>query len=218
MPGNLRPVSHSLAFLPGAGADARFWQPVAHLLPAAWDKQFLAWPGLGHNQHAPDVTGFDDLVRLVERRLPAGNVILVAHSFGGAVAMAVALRNKHKVQAIVLSATSAGLDVTKFDAEDWRPEYRREYPNAAAWLYAARPSFSSQLPALDQPTLLLWGDDDSISPVAVGQHLRRVLPNATLHVIPGGTHAFPIAHAPAVAALIQAHVLTHAMPRLQKMC
>lgn len=195
-------------FLPGAGADPHFWQPVVNWLPGSWGMQRFAWPGLGHNEPSPDVNGFDDLVRLVERSLPGDEVTLVAHSLGGAVAMAVALRHRQKVRSLVLTATSAGLDVAKYGAEEWRPAYRAEYPQASPWLYEARPAFDTQLGQLLQPSLLLWGDNDPISPVAVGQHLRRVLPNATLHVIPGGTHDIPVDHAPTVASLIRAHVFT----------
>lgn len=201
------PVSPSLLFLPGAGADPDFWRPVANLLPQGWQKWVCAWPGLGHNAPSQDVNGFDDLVRLVERRLPEDGVTLVAHSFGAAVAIDVALQLRHKVRALVLSATSAGLNVTKFGALDWRLDYRREYPSAASWLYTARPSFDTRLSELTPPTLLLWGDDDPISPVGIGQYLEQVLPNATLHVIAGGTHAFPVEHAQAVARLIHAHVV-----------
>lgn len=38
------------------------------------------------------------------------------------------------------------------------------------------------------PVLLLCGDADPISPVAVGRRLAELLPRAELVVIPGGTH------------------------------
>jgi pimeloyl-ACP methyl ester carboxylesterase len=56
------------------------------------------------------------------------------------------------------------------------------------------------------PTLLLWGDEDSTSPVAVGEELAALLPNAILHVIAGGTHSFAHDRSHAVAELIAAHL------------
>jgi 2-hydroxy-6-oxonona-2,4-dienedioate hydrolase len=41
---------------------------------------------------------------------------------GGVVAMMVALARPERVRRIVLTATSAGIDVTPFSSEDWRPE------------------------------------------------------------------------------------------------
>jgi poly(3-hydroxyalkanoate) depolymerase len=42
------------------------------------------------------------------------------------------------------------------------------------------------LPRLRQPTLVLTGDDDPIIPVANGRLLARLIPNARLHIYPGG--------------------------------
>jgi poly(3-hydroxyoctanoate) depolymerase len=109
---------------------------------------------------------------------------------------------------LVLTTTAAGLDVSALGADDWRPSYKAEYPNAAAWLYTSRPNFEGQLRKLSQPTLLIWGDNDPISPVAVGRHLHELLPQSRLHVIPGGTHAVAFERASEVAALISAHMLS----------
>ena len=200
-------MSKSVVFLPGAGADSDFWRPAGNLLPQEWCKVFLGWPGLGHNPPAPDVNGFDDLVRLTESHLPPGKLTIVAQSFGGAVALAVTLRNVQRVESLVLTTTAAGLNVNTLGAEDWRPSYKAEYPNAATWLYDSRPNFEAQLPTLIQPTLLIWGDNDPVSPVAVGRHLHQLLPQSKLHVIAGGTHALATERATEVASLIRAHVL-----------
>jgi len=42
------------------------------------------------------------------------------------------------------------------------------------------------LPFLHQPTLVLTGDDDPIVPAANGRILAALIPNAELHVYPGG--------------------------------
>jgi pimeloyl-ACP methyl ester carboxylesterase len=42
------------------------------------------------------------------------------------------------------------------------------------------------------PTLVIWGEKDSITPLRRGQELRRLLPNADLVVLPG------IGHIPAI--------------------
>jgi poly(3-hydroxyoctanoate) depolymerase len=70
---------------------------------------------------------------------------------------------------------------------------------------------SPLLPSLGMPTLLLWGDSDPISPVAVGQWLSKVLPRSKLHIVSGGTHTFCNAQPNEVAPLIQAHLLSEAL-------
>ena len=56
------------------------------------------------------------------------------------------------------------------------------------------------------PTLLIWGDSDAISPVAVGRHLVQRLPNARLEIVPGGDHDVASTHADHVARLIALHL------------
>ena len=179
-----------LLFLPGAGADPAFWRPLADRLPAAWDKVHFGWPGLGRQPADPTVNGIADLVRLVEAQLGDRPVDLLAQSMGGAVAMAVTLRNPHKVRRLVLAVTSGGVDMTGLGAADWRATYRANYPKAAAWIADERPDHTDALAGVTQPTLLLWGDADPISPVGVGQRLGSLLPNAMLRIVPGGDHGF----------------------------
>jgi pimeloyl-ACP methyl ester carboxylesterase len=44
------------------------------------------------------------------------------------------------------------------------------------------------LPTIAAPTLLLWGDDDRRSPLAVAERLREAIPGAELAVIPNAGH------------------------------
>jgi surfactin synthase thioesterase subunit len=62
-------LHRSLLFLPGAGADPEFWKPVGQRLPEAWSKEYLRWPGIGHNAPAPEVQSFADLTTLAEKNL-----------------------------------------------------------------------------------------------------------------------------------------------------
>jgi len=179
-----------LLLLPGAGGDPAFWRPLGDLLPGAWEKVYLGWPGLGEQPPDPRVRGFDDLVGLVEGRLGDDPVDILAQSMGGAVALRVALRHPARVRRLVLAATSGGIDVAGLGGADWRPDYRRLFPQAAAWIAEARPDVTDLLPGVAQPTLLLWGDADPISPLAVGERLRQLLPDAALVVVPGGDHGF----------------------------
>ncbi len=195
-----------LIFLPGAGGDPGFWRPLGALLPGGWGQTYLGWPGLGDQPPSAEVQGFDDLVRLVEEQLGDGPVDLLAQSMGGPVALRVALRHPGRVRRLVLAATSGGVDVSGLGGADWRPDYRRHYPDAAAWIADARPDLTDLLPGVAQPTLLLWGDADPISPLAVGQRLRQLLPDAALFVVPGGDHAMVHDRPQAIAGAIVRHL------------
>src|SRR5690606_1228480 len=71
---------------------------------------------------------------------------------------------------------------------DWQATYHQNYPSAARWLSDVTVDLSAKLPGMGAPTLLLWGESDPISPVAVGERLRDLLPHARLHVLKGGDH------------------------------
>lgn len=194
-----------ILFLPGAGGSAAFWRPVADRLEAGRPKHLFSWPGLGNEPSDPDVRGMADLVTMVLSHLdePAD---LVAQSMGGYVAIRAALAAPDRVRRLVLTGTSAGVPVTDLGGINWRPNYRRNFPGAAAWITEAGEDLSLRLGSLDAPTLLLWGAIDQISPPAVGERLLALLPNAALHVVPDGDHDFPSVKAAEIAPLIAKHL------------
>ena len=64
-----------------------------------------------------------------------------------------------------------------------------ELVHAAVRLRGPRPQVeltSAQLARLEQPVQLIWGDHDPFGPPSVGQHAAGIIPNAELHVVPGG--------------------------------
>ena len=83
---------------------------------------------------------------------------------------------------------------------------RARFPRAAPWITGDTAAAELPVDGIVAPALLIWGDSDPISPVAVGRHLEHRMPNAKLHIVPGGDHDLAIAHAAAVAALIQSHL------------
>lgn len=179
---------------------------MAELLPAAWTKVLLSWPGAGGEPHDPGVKGFADLVTRAAAEL-AGPVDVVAQSMGGVVAIGLALRYPEKVRRLILVATSGGIDVSALGGADWRADYEKEYPDAARWITAERPDHTEAIKHVIAPTLLLWSDDDSISPVSVGERLAELLPQSELRVIPGGGgHGFARERPHAVASRIAAHL------------
>jgi 2-hydroxy-6-oxonona-2,4-dienedioate hydrolase len=194
-----------ILFLPGAGASPDFWKPVGTLLPAEWPKEYFGWPGLGDQPHDPAIKGVDDLVRMVAARMD-GPVDLVAQSMGGVIATRLAVERPHNVRRLVLTVTSGGVDMAGLGASDWRTDYRKSFPRAAAWITESRSAPPLAVEKIAAPTLLLWGDADPISPAAVGRHLQSRIPDANLHIVAGGDHDLARTHAAEVAPLIARHL------------
>ncbi len=174
-------------FLPGAGGDTTLWRPVAEGLSHRGPRRFFAWPGFSGAPSDASVRGLDDLAHRVVAEI-TGPVVLFAQSMGGLIALRAALAVPQQVRALVLSVTSGGIDVGPLGAVDWRAEFAKSNPDVPRWFLDARDDMSERLREIRAPALLLWGDADPISPVAVGRRLAQLLPNSTLVVVPGGTH------------------------------
>jgi pimeloyl-ACP methyl ester carboxylesterase len=69
-----------------------------------------------------------------------------------------------------------------------------------------KPDLGRQFAEVSVPTLLLWGDEDPLSPVAVGRHLAATIPEAELHVLPGGRHSMGMDLPALLAPRIEAHI------------
>jgi pimeloyl-ACP methyl ester carboxylesterase len=188
----------TLTFLPGASGNVRFWQPLSTALQHPGARRFVAWPGFGGEPPDPGVRGIDDLVARVVRDITEP-VALLAQSMGGVIAVRAALEKPGLVRHLVLSVTSGGIDVASLGAEDWRPAYRRNNPALPRWFDDERADLSERLGTITIPVLLLWGDADPISPVAVGRRLAALFPRAELVVFAGGTHDLVLERAAEVA-------------------
>jgi pimeloyl-ACP methyl ester carboxylesterase len=198
-----------LLFLPGASGNTAFWQPVADRLRHTGDRLHLGWPGFGGMPPDPAVQGFGDLLELVLVRLERPTA-LIAQSMGGVLALQAALRCPERITHLVLAVTSGGLPMAGHGATDWRPAFCSAHPHLPTWFSTAHVDLSAQLPAVGIPTLLLWGDADPLSPVAVGQKLAARLPSARLVVLAGGGHDLALEQAAEVAPLIDHHLGTPA--------
>ena len=194
-----------LLFLPGASGDTRFWEPVARRLRHPGAMHHLGWPGFGPTPREPHVNGIDDLVARVVARIDRPTA-LIAQSMGGVVAIRAALERRALVTHLVLTVTSGGVDVAALGGQDWRPAFFEANRSIPDWFAAYGEDMSEAIRTIAAPALLLWGDADPISPVAVGEHLEALLPCAELHVLAGGAHNLANVMADRVAPLIDEHL------------
>lgn len=199
------PPPTKLIFLPGAMGSPEFWQPVAGRLLHPASRTRLGWPGFGHTPADPRVHTLADLVPRVVAEIDQPSA-LIAQSMGGIIAVQAALARPELVTHLVLAATSGGIDTADLVTEDWRPAFLKANPALPRWFTDDRSDLSASLALIRAPVLLLWGDNDPISPVAVGQRLGDLLPRSRLHIFAGGQHDFANALAPDVAAVIDQHL------------
>lgn len=179
----------NLVFLPGALGNTQFWNPLIAQLPEHYTKQVIAYPSFHGMAAHPDINSFDDLTNYVVAQIQQPS-ILIAQSMGGIFAIATTLKKTDLVKGLVLIATSGGINLDPFLVQDWRQAYQQEYLQYPDWFVTAKVDYEAQLAHIQQQVLLLWGDQDLISPVAVGQHLHHIFQKSQLHIIQGGEHDF----------------------------
>lgn len=150
-------MSRRVLFLPGASGAGAFWKPVADLLPPDWNTRLFDLPGCGAIPADPSVNSFGDLVALIAASIGDEPLDVIAQSMGGVVAMRLALDYPQAVRSLVLAATSGGVDLSRFDLENWRPGYRAEFPGALPFVTEpSQEDLSDRLVEVRVPTLLLW--------------------------------------------------------------
>ncbi len=150
----------------------------------------------------------DDLVARVVADIDRPTA-LIAQSMGGTIAIRAALEKSNLVTHLILATTSGGIDISDLGAQDWRDVFHATNPTFPRWFADYKEDLTEQLKKIDIPVLLLWGDADPISPVAVGQRLASLLSRPELHVIQGGDHDLANTFANVVAPLIEKFITGH---------
>jgi pimeloyl-ACP methyl ester carboxylesterase len=171
------------------------------LLTHPGERIHCGYPGFGPTPPDPTVGGIDDLVVRVLADIDRPTA-LAAQSMGGVVAMRAALEKPDLVTHLILTVTSGGIDVAGLGAQDWRASFHVANPTVPRWFADYACDLSEEMRNIRMPVLLLWGDADPISPLAVGQRLAALLPQSELHVIPSGDHDLAKTLADIVAPLI----------------
>jgi pimeloyl-ACP methyl ester carboxylesterase len=166
---------------------------------------FIDYPGLGDAPPDASITTTDDLAGWVATRLPP-RADLVAISMGSAVALRLLLSHPDRLRRLVLLAPAGGIGVDRFGAVDWRPAFLTRRPTAPRYLVDEQNRLDDRLAAVAHPALLIFGERDTVSPVAVGTFLQSRLQNATLEVVPRATHDIDEEEPDLVASLIEAHL------------
>jgi pimeloyl-ACP methyl ester carboxylesterase len=147
----------------------------------------FAYPGFGDAPADETLASLPDLYDALLAVLPS-RFHVVAQSMGNVLALRMAIEHPKRVASLVLCAVSGGVDVAARGGEAWRVTLRAAQPSAPTWFIDDESDFTDALGALRIPALVLSGDRDPLSPVAVGEFLCTRMPHAELRVIAGGTH------------------------------
>jgi pimeloyl-ACP methyl ester carboxylesterase len=176
-----------IVYFPGGGGRSSFWRPVADRLWRHGAPIVLGYPGFGDVPVDDTLHTLGDLYAALLAVLPS-RFHLVAQSMGNVLALRAAIEQPERVASLALCAVSGGVDVNRLGGAEWRVSLRGEQPQAPTWFIDDASDFTEQLPSLRVPALVVAGDADPLSPVAVGEFVRGRIPSAALHVVEGGSH------------------------------
>ncbi|WP_202745161.1 alpha/beta fold hydrolase [Acinetobacter pittii] len=193
---------NNLIFLPGASGSTTFWHPLIEKLPQHYQTKIIGYPGFGDTPQSLEVKSFEDLTNHVVDQINEESVI-VAQSMGGIFAVATALQKPQLVKGLVLIATSGGINLERFNVQDWREAYRQTFLKYPDWFITTNANYEEFLSDINIEILLIWGDQDPVSPVEVGTYLNQIFKNSRLHIVKGGDHQLAEKHADEVATQIK---------------
>jgi pimeloyl-ACP methyl ester carboxylesterase len=160
-------------------------------------------PGFGASPPPPAVIGADGYAELVRPLIDEteGSVVLVGHSFGGRVALRLAVRHPDRVEALVLTGVPLlrirppARPALGFRLIRWanrmrlvpnelleRRRRRSGSPDYRAATGVMRDilvkviaeTYESELETVNAPVLMVWGSDDQEVPVAVAQRAMAI--------------------------------------------
>ncbi|MHC0016628.1 alpha/beta fold hydrolase [Acinetobacter pittii] len=193
---------NNLIFLPGASGSTTFWHPLIEKLPPHYQTKIIGYPGFGDTPESFEVKSFEDLTNHVVDQINEESVI-VAQSMGGIFAVAATLQKPQLVKGLVLIATSGGIDLERFNVQDWREAYRQAFLKYPDWFITTNANYEEFLSDINVEILLIWGDQDPVSPVEVGIYLNHIFKNSRLHIVKGGDHQLAEKNADEVVVQIE---------------
>lgn len=208
----------NLLILHGWGSCAQNWQQVKELLENKGLKVLVPdLPGFGENPPPSQSWLIDDYVDWVKDYSEKQNIspfFLLGHSFGGRIAIKFAAKYPEKLQGLIL-ASAAGLTKRKsfknfvffvlaklgklvfpqlfFKKIIYKLAGSRDYFAAQGAMKETMKKIISEdlkpyLPKITTNTLIVWGAQDKLTPLADAYLIKKEIKNSVLEVIPNIGH------------------------------
>ena len=196
-----------LLLLHGLSGSGRWWVRNVPALAQHFEVYVLDLAGFGRSRGRPlALAETPGLVARFCEELRLGRISLIGHSMGGYVSAALAARFSERVDRLVLvdpvlsplggyrRAALSLVTALRYVPVDFLPvlawdtlragprTMRRAIPEVLS------ADLRADLAQITQPTLVIWGEHDTLMPPAVGEAVHRWLPHSQLVVIPRAGH------------------------------
>ncbi len=204
-----------IVLLHGWGQNIEMMQPLGDPLSNKYKITIIDFPGFGESEEPKTAWTIDDYSEMLGEIIKKLNIkkpILMGHSFGGRVAIRYSANNKieklvlfgspciRKQQPLSLKTkvlkklkTLPGLDGIgeKMKKYIGSRDYKAASPMMRQILVnTVNEDLSEYAKKIEEPTLLIWGDNDTEEPVEEARELEKIMIDAGLVVLPGSHYAY----------------------------
>lgn len=221
-------LGRKIFILHGWAYSTQKWQSFVALLKSlGYRPHILKIPGLTQTLNEPWT--LNNYVNWLEGKIAEPSIVL-AHSNGSRIALAFTARFPQKVSRLIL-IDSAGIyhqepllqlkrfifgSIAKIGKKltsslflkrllyrlAGETDYYRANPTMRQTMINLSFDLTPILSQINVPTLIIWGNQDKITPLLDGQTMHRLIENSTLHLVAGARHSPQFTHPEAVVQSI----------------
>lgn len=204
-----------IILLHGWGQNIEMMKPIGDHFEDRFKITILDLPGFGESEEPKSPWKIDDYELMLEEFVKKLNIkkpIVIGHSFGGRLAIRYSARNP--IDKLVLFGSpciriqeSLPLSVRLLKAIKKLPgmnsigEYMKQYIGSRDYKAASpimrqtlvevvNEDLSKYAKEIEEPTLLIWGENDTEAPIAEARELEKIMIDAALIVLPGTHYAY----------------------------
>ena len=206
---------NDIVLLHGWGQNIEMMRPIGDNFQDRFRITILDFPGFGESEEPKEAWTIEDYELMLEEFLKKVNVkkpIVIGHSFGGRVAIRYSARNP--ISKLVLFGSpciriqeelSLGVKILKKlktlpglnDLGEYMKKFigSRDYKAASpimrqTLVNVVNEDLSKFAREIEEPTLLIWGTNDTEAPLNEAKELKKIMLDAALITLPGTHYAY----------------------------
>lgn len=206
---------NDIVLLHGWGQNIEMMRPIGDNFQDRFRITILDFPGFGESEEPKEAWTIEDYELMLEEFLKKVNVkkpIVIGHSFGGRVAIRYSARNP--ISKLVLFGSpciriqeelSLGVKILKklktLPGLNGLGEYMKKFIGSRDYKAASpimrqtlvnvvNEDLSKFAREIEEPTLLIWGTNDTEAPLNEAKELEKIMLDAALITLPGTHYAY----------------------------